>query len=355
MRCPECYLENYARAKQCVRCGADLTQAALTETEYHGANQVWNTDIDPDRNRKNSRTALAVLGVVVLLVIALVAVLMLYLPKVISYSMDSFTLPELNISDFVDKVFWEDIEISRTEPVPEPDYPPANRLDGADLDFINALTVYATELAYIGTYEYVSTEAEQEIHQMFLPEFEHLAAQVFDSHDLNEEAKWTAIAVQMLSEPELDRIEQLTAMYELSAVMLRVNEMYDIFGADPEVLAYYDGMMVRTAAMLEVEYDLREQLVGTGTVWSKEHGCEIISYTNNTSYTLDISFFNDFVTDTEHYSSEIGWPMLFPGETAEIPLCDLIEIGDQDHTWYLNWEILQLYVDDIPLEDYYED
>ena len=328
-------------------------------TEYENkntSNQVWNTDIDTEKNQKNSRTAIAVLGVTVLLVIALVAAVMLYLPKVMSYSMDSFELPHVNISEIMSELFWQELDgVKRVTAEPEPDYPPAKRLDGADLDFINALTVYATELAYISTYEYVSTEAEREIHQMFLPEFEHLAAQVFVVHDLNEEAKWTAIAVQMLSEPESDRIEQLTAMYELSAVMLRVNEMYDIFEADPEVLAYYDGMMVRTAAMLEVEYDLQGQLVGTGTEYSREHGCEIVSYTNNTGYALDISFFNDFVTDTEHYSSEIGWPMLFPGETAEIPLCDLVEIGDQDHTWTLTWVIHELYVDGIPLAEYYED
>jgi len=353
MRCPECYLENYARAKQCVRCGEDLTQAALMETEYHGANQVWNTDIDPDRNRKNSCTALAVLGVTVLLVIALVAAVVLYLPKVVSYSMDSFdfSLPEFSLSEFLDSLGKPEIVSVQSEPAPEP----AMRLDGADLDFINALTVYATEFAYISEYEYVEPEVEREIHQMFLPEFQHLAAQVFDSHDLNEEARWTAVILEMLSGPELDSIEELTALYELSAVMLRVNEMYDIFGDDHEVLGYYDALMIRTAAMLEAEYDLREQLVGTDTVWSKEHGCEIVSYTNNTSYTLDISFFNDFVTETEHYSSEIGWPMLFPGETAEIPLCDLIEVGDQDHTWTLTWVIHELYVDDIPLEDYYED
>lgn len=354
MRCPECNLENEARAEQCVKCGADLTQAAIMQREIHGTNQVWNTDIEMEKNSQNTRTALLVLGGVVVLVIALVVALLLYLPTVISYSMDSFTLPDINISDIVDEVFWKDIEVSRTEPAPEPDYPPANRLDGADLDFINALTVYATELAYIGTYEYVSTEAEQEIHQMFLPEFEHLAAQVFDSHDLNEEAKWTAIAVQMLSEPELDRIEQLTAMYELSAVMLRVNEMYDIFGADPEVLAYYDGMMVRTAAMLEAEYDLQFQLTGASTEYSREHGCQVVYYTNDTPYTMDVQITNDFVTDTEHYSSEYIISGLMPGQTEAIPLPDLEEIGDQDHTWTLNWEVLQLYMDDIPIEDYFQ-
>ena len=322
----------------------------------NNANQVWNTDIDTEKNQKNSRTAIAVLGVVVLLVIALVAAVMLYLPKVMSYSMDSFELPELNISEIMSELFWQELDgVKRVTAEPEPDYPPAKRLDGADLDFINALSVYATELAYIGTYEYVSLEAEREIHQMFLPEFEHLAAQVFDSHDLNEEAKWTAIAVQMLSEPELDCIEQLTAMYELSAVMLRVNEMYDIFGADPEVLAYYDGMMVRTAAMLEAEYDLQFQLTGAATEYSREHGCQVVRYTNNTPYTIDVKITNDFVTDTEHYSSEYIISGLQYGETEAIPLPDLEEIGDQDHTWTLTWVIHELYVDGIPLAEYYED
>lgn len=348
MRCPECYLENYARAKQCVRCGADLTQAALMETEYHGANQVWNTDIDPDRNRKNSRTALAVLGVTVLLVIALVAAVVLYLPKVVSYSMDSFdfSLPEFSLSEFLDSLGKPEIVSVQSEPAPEP----AMRLDGADMDFINVLTAYAIELALVE-----DEEMQTEIHQMFFPELEYLAGQEYSYNALEILAQETHRIALLLNDPALGSVERLQLLNELSTTILTANEGFYFLSDMTDVLDYYVDLQWYTQAMLEVEYDLREQLVGTGTVWSKEHGCEIVSYTNNTSYTLDISFFNDFVTDTEHYSSEIGWPMLFPGETAEIPLCDLIEIGDRDHTWTLTWVIHELYVDDIPLEDYYED
>lgn len=318
------------------------------------AEPMWDTEIDAENSRKNTRAAFAVLGVVIALIAALAVCVFLYLPKVLSNAADSFELPDISISELIDSL--REIEIVSKETVqavPEPDTLPAARLDGADLDFINALTVYATELAYIGEYEYVSPEAEREIHQMFLPEFEHLAAQVFDSYDLNEEAKWTAIAVQTLSESELDRIENLTALYELSGVVLRVNDMYDIFGADPDVYAYYDAMMVRTAAMLEVEYVLQEQLIGAGTMWHKEYGCEAVFFTNNTSYTLDLTFTNDFVTDTEHYSSEYSVSGLQPGQIEAIPLPDLEEIGNQDHTWTIHWTVDELYVDGIPLEEWY--
>ena len=109
-----------------------------------------------------------------------------------------------------------------------------------------------------------------------------------------------------------------------------------------------------TEAMLEVEYDLQFQLHAAATEYSDEHGCQVVYYTNDTPYTMDVQITNDFVTDTEHYSSEYIISGLQYGETEAIPLPDLEEIGDQDHTWTLNWEILQLYLDGIPIEDYFQ-
>lgn len=349
MRCPECNLENEARAEQCVKCGADLTQAAIMQREIHGTNQVWNTDIDMEKNSKNSRTALLVLGGVVVLVIALIVALLLYLPTVISYSMDSFTLPNINISDIVDELFWEDIEVSRTEPAPEPDYPPANRLDGADQDFIDSLTAYAIELCYVD-----DAEQARELHQMFCAAFEYQAVQEYRYSSLCMLAQDTHRIALLLSDPATDSVETLKLLNELSTVIWTAQESFYFLSDYPDILDYYANLQWYTEAMLEAEYSLQFQLTGASTEYSREHGCQVVYYTNDTPYTMDVQITNDFVTDTEHYSSEYIISGLMPGQTEAIPLPDLEEIGDQDHTWTLNWEVLQLYLDGIPIEDYYQ-
>lgn len=349
MRCPECNLENEARAEQCVKCGADLTQAAIMQREIHGTNQVWNTDIEMEKNSKNTRTALLVLGGVVVLVIALVVALLLYLPTVISYSMDSFTLPDINISDIVDELFWEDIEVSRTEPVPEPETPPANRLDGADQDFIDSLTAYAIELCYVD-----DAEQARELHQMFCADFEYQAVQEYRYSSLCMLAQDTHRIALLLSDPATDSVETLKLLNELSTLIWTVQESFYFLTDYPDILDYYANLQWYTEAMLEAEYSLQFQLTGASTEYSREHGCQVVYYTNDTPYTMDVQITNDFVTDTEHYSSEYIISGLMPGQTEAIPLPDLEEIGDQDHTWTINWEVLQLYMDDIPIEDYFQ-
>lgn len=312
-------------------------------------NQVWNTDIDAERNRKNSRAALAALGVAAVLVIVLAVCLWIYLPNVISYSMDSFTLPDINISDFVDEVFWEDIEVSRTEPAPEPDYPPANRLDGADQDFIDSLTAYAIELCYVD-----DAEQARELHQMFCADFEYQAAQEYRYNSLCMLAQDTHRIALLLSDPATDSVETLKLLNELSTVIWTVQESFYFMSDYPDILDYYANLQWYTEAMLEAEYSLQFQLTGASTEYSREHGCQVVYYTNDTPYTMDIQITNDFVTDTEHYSSAYSVIGLQPDQTEEIPLPDLEEIGDQDHTWTINWEVLQLYMDGIPIEDYFQ-
>ena len=351
MRCPECNLENDARAKQCVKCGADLTQAAIMQREIHGNNQVWNTDIEMEKNSKNTRTALLVLGGVVVLVIALVVALLLYLPTVISYSMDSFnfSLPEFSLSEFLDSLGKPEIISVQPEPAPEPDYPPANRLDGADQDFIDSLTAYAIELCYVD-----DAEQARELHQMFCADFEYQAAQEYRYDSLCMLAQDTHRIALLLSDPATDSVETLKLLNELSTVIWTVQESFYFLSDYPDVLDYYANLQWYTEAMLEAEYSLQFQLTGASTEYSREHGCQVVYYTNDTPYTMDVQITNDFVTDTEHYSSEYIISGLQYGETEAIPLPDLEEIGDQDHTWTINWEILQLYMDDIPIEDYFQ-
>ena len=344
MICPKCGMENEELARLCERCGAELMRSTPNRT-----NQVWNTDIDVEQNRKNSRIALVMLGVAVALMIALVALLCAYLPQVMAFSMDGIALPNINISDFVDEVFWEDIEVSRTEPAPEPDYPPANRLDGTDLDFINSLKVYAIELRHME-----DAEQARELHQMFCGEFEYLAMQEYRYDSLCMLAQDTHRIALLLSDPATDSVETLGLLNELSTVIWTVQESFYFLSDYPDILDYYANLQWYTEAMLEAEYSLQFQLTGASTEYSREHGCQVVYYTNDTPYTMDVKITNDFVTDTEHYSSEYIISGLQYGETEAIPLPDLEEIGNQAHTWTINWEVLQLYMDGIPIEDYFQ-
>ena len=347
MRCPECYLENEAHAKLCAECGADLTQVSLLDSTPHRTNQVWNTDIDGEKNRKNSRTALVLLGVTAALVLALVVAVAVYLPNVLSFSMDSFRLPDINISDFVDELFREEIVISRTEPAPEPDYPPAESLSGADLDFLNVLAAYAIELSYIE-----DAEQQMEIHGMFYPEFEYMAGREYKFNALYLMAQDTYRVTLLLSDSTIGHVERLYLLNELSTIVWTVEESFGLLSDDPEVLDYYAELQWVTEALIEVEYDLQDQLWGADTVYDRDLDCQLVCYTNNTPYTLDIMFYNDFVTDAMHYSDEYGVGGLMPNTGMGIPLYALEEIGTQDHTWHIGWVVTA--VDGISTDRYYE-
>ncbi len=201
----------------------------------NSANQVWNTDIDSDRNRKNSRMALGLLGVATVLVIALVVCLALYLPNVISYSMDSFdfSLPEINLAELIDEIRKPEIVFIQTEPAPEPDYPPAARLDGADLDFINALTVYAIELSCTE-----DAEMQRELYQMFYSELEYLAVQEYGYQALYILAQDTHRVALLLSDSATDSVEALKLLNELSTIIWTVQESFYFLSDFPEVPDY---------------------------------------------------------------------------------------------------------------------
>ena len=284
MRCPECYLENEAHAKQCVKCGADLTQAAFVESPSQRSSQVWSKEIDSDRNQKNSRTAFAVLGVTVLLVIALVVSVCLYLPKVMSYSMDSMDLelPDFSLSEVIDSL--REIEIISREavaPEPEPDYPPADIVGAADSFFFDAFESYVLKLKGAGNEQW-----QRGIHQEFLPKFEHLCMQEYDSDRMYEYVCKVTELARVLGNAETERVEYLQALHELSGVVLLFNGDFYFLPDNPEVLKYWISKEGHTQAELEVECVLREQLIDAKTVWHKDYGCQAVYFTNNSKYKI---------------------------------------------------------------------
>ena len=189
---------------------------------------------------------------------------------------------------------------------------------------------------------------------MFCADFEYQAVQEYRYSSLCMLAQDTHRIALLLSDPATDSVETLKLLNELSTVIWTAQESFYFLSDYPDVLDYYANLQWYTEAMLEAEYSLQFQLTGASTEYSREHGCQVVYYTNDTPYTMDVKITNDFVTDTEHYSSEYIISGLMPGQTEAIPLPDLEEIGDQDHTWTINWEVLQLYMDDIPIEDYFQ-
>lgn len=343
MRCPECGLEHEAHAKRCARCGVDLTYTALTSGEHHRTTQVWSTDIDTDRNKRNTRAAMIAAAVGVLLTVVLAAILLLWLPRNLSFSLPSLSLPDITISDILD-------ELRRPEqavPVPEPDMSPAMALDGAVLDFINVFAAYVIELSYVE-----DAEQQTEIHQMFYPEFEYLLMREYsvDSLYVYEYARWLLEQVRLLSDPDTDRTSGIIAMNELSTITLTLNESYYFLNEERHTLDYFTAMQRYTQALLEVEYDLQAQLWGAGTAYDRDLGCEAVYYTNNTPYTMDVMIYNEFVTEDMHYSDSYGVGWLMPHTRQGIPLYALEEIGAQDHTWRISWEVEALYLDGEPLD-----
>ena len=92
------------RLNQCENNGREWV---CMEEKKHDTNQVWNTDIDKEQNRQNSRIALIVLGVSVALLIGLVAVLLGQLSSMTT------NLPEISFEEFFAK--------REPQPAPEPD------------------------------------------------------------------------------------------------------------------------------------------------------------------------------------------------------------------------------------------
>lgn len=307
------------------------------------ANQVWNTDINIERNRKNTRTAFAVLGVGVALFIVLVVCVALYLPRVMSFSMDGIDWGEIDLAELLEP------QREPERPAPEPDFLPVEMLSDGELDFLDVLTAYAIELSYVEDWD-----MEREIHQMFYPDFESVLSRKFSNDGLYEYAWWMMEQVDILQSYELDRMSYNQALYDLSTIVLTLNEGYDFLGDLPDVVAYYTNTQLRTDVLLEVDTDVYEQLSGQESVWSEEHNCEVLYYTNSTPYTLDLQFTIEFETEDTHYSDLENIMQLQPGDVAVIPQKSLSKLGDQEYYWSISWEILDVYIDGVPIEDYFQ-
>jgi len=346
MICPECRMENPAEATQCIRCGHPLTQAKQP------VNQVWNTDIDRAQNQKNSRTALIALGVSAVLLIGLFGALFLSLPSM-GDALIGKREPGQSFSDRMDNFgdLLDDIFSARRGPVPEA-Y--AAIPDGADEEFIELFEEYI-EKDYSNDY----TDSRR-LSERYYEEFAAFKTEHFTNGDLAVCAAKTAQALDklhrgsILSE-DIDENTSYTILWlegcvELYAVVEELYERYGILYYDTYIPEYYIWLLPIYEAQLEAEYDLFGQLIGIDAEVSDACDVPYLTYTNNTIYEMDITFYNDYETEDDYFYEECSFESVMPGDTILIPLRKMPEHYE---AWYTDWIVDNYYIDGMDIYDYY--
>lgn len=359
MICPECNLENTAGAKFCIRCGSMLTQTEITAPSANRTNQVWNTDIDKEQNQKNSRAALAALGVSVLLLLALCAALLISLPSM----GDALIGERENGQSFTDRFsdFWDFFTDSFGSIEPEP----------------SSNVVYAIEMSEI------SGTADDE----FMTDFPALLTFTYDNcyDDI-----WAATQERRLLEPyrtapfDDARLQELalryiTALDDLLAATTTDDDGNSYIDNTPWNLAYNDQCLI--VALLQEEYDIfpedslhipiffsvyglysfeREQveqifddsLTGINAHWDNRKRTYTIELTNTSAYIAELTVYNDYETE-EDWLWEEDSVLIAPNETVTI---ELETMPDDYENWYIDVYITELYMEeDYSLYDSYWD
>ena len=140
MICPACGRTLPDGADSCTECGCMLIKQEHSASSANFTNQVWNTDIDREQNRKNTRTALIALGAAVLLLIGLVIALFVSAPAM-SVALIGQRDEGQSFSERMDAFFqtFSDSVFGGIAPMPEA-Y--ASIPDGADREFVELFEEY---------------------------------------------------------------------------------------------------------------------------------------------------------------------------------------------------------------------
>lgn len=355
MICPECNLENSVGSKFCVHCGSVLTQAEITAPTAHRTNQVWNTEIEQEQNQKNSRTALIALGAAAVLIVALIAAVFISLP-----SMGDALIGERDRGQSFGErfsVFWDFVSDSiggSHEPAPEPGAF-AVAPEGVDHDFIELVETYL-EKNYNIDYDDALRLPDQ-YYDKFSP---FLTADFVDA-ELHDCAVTMVSALEDLRNSidtfSDDPDDVFVADYPLwmegcigvYSVAEALYEKYGILYGDSHIPEFYSYLLPIYRAQLEVEYDLTAQLIGIEARVSNGYTYPYITYTNNTPYELDITFYNDYETEDDYFYEDFVMEGLKPNETVDIPLK---EMPKNFENWYTDWIVDACYIDGVDIYDY---
>lgn len=353
MICPECSHENNAGTPFCGQCGAVLTQSELTACVPHRTNQVWNTDIEKDRNQANSRIAMIVLGTSVVLVFALIVAVCLMLPSMGDALMSERESKQSvieRIDEFLE--FVADTSLNLREPVPE-SY--AAISEGADEDFVELLEEFLKKI-YDNNYADLSRLSER-----YYKEFAAFQFEDFTDWNLADAAVQTAQALDKICrgsnltdeplEPDVTHaILQLEGCVELYSVVEELYECYGILYNKDYIPDFYIRMLPIYQVQLEVEYDLTAQLNSAAVSYTEGDPIPYLSYTNNTPYELELTVYNDYYNGADFYNDESYIPSVMPNETIIIPLPNM-PAKYEDH--YTHWSVHTYSLDGLDIYDYY--
>lgn len=352
MICPECNHENPAGTTLCPQCGSVLTQTELTASVPHRTNQVWNTEIEKDRNQTNSRAAMIALGAAVLLLLGLITAVCCMLPSIGDSLIGQWERERSfieRIDDFLE--FVADTNLDFQTPIPEA-Y--AAIPEGTDREFIELLEDYL-EKAYDDDYL-----DHRRLSERYYEEFNELKNENFTNGDLAVCAAKTVQALDKLrkgsdlttdlsDESTTHNILWLEGLVELYSAAADLHADYGILYKDPEIADFYIYLLPIYRVQLEVERDLTAQLLFREPQTDDTCDTPYLMYTNHTPYELEITFYNDYETKNAFITEECYFESLKPEETVVIPLR---EMPAEYENWYVRWFIDSFSIDGIDIYDY---
>lgn len=317
------------------------------EQKKHDVNQVWNTDIDKEQNQRNSRIAMIVLCVSAVLLIVMAAVAFRQISSMTA------NLPEISFEEFFAK--------REPQPAPEPD-----RSAYADEAFLRTAADFLEEY-----YDACTTGGD--VHQAKVvlkyaeafKEYElqgKLGGFVVNSRfaDGNHQnyATMMLTAVSMMADSVVeqqvtadhrvmfiaDRLQWAAGHVELAEVVRELVWYDGLLGHKSQIPLYFTKRLPYYTACVELEADLQNQLPVEPSI----PGDSSYPYTNHTTYTMDVVFYNEYLTEEGVLSDYIAFNGVEPGDTIEIPLENRPARAVVDQVvWTVQWDILTCYKDGV--------
>jgi hypothetical protein len=342
MICPKCNRENEADNRFCIHCGETLPDTA--------PNQVWNTDIDREKNQKNSRSALIVLCISLVLLLGLVIALFATAPSM----GDILIGPREEGQSFFGRVadFLDIMTDSLSFGTPTPEAY-ASIPDGADKDFVKLFEEYMEKVFDDG---YVDS---RRLSERYYEEFDSLKYEHFTDGNLAAAAARTAHALDLLRKGSLlsEELEDpsvthqllwLEGSVELYTLAEELHNRYGVLYKEPEITEQCIWLRPVYDAHLEVERDLASQLM-IGEI-GNPNTPPVFQYTNHTPYELDLTFYIDYETEADFTFDQQTFARVAPEETIVIRSdsmpADCIK-------YYIAWSLDSCYYDGTDVYSYF--
>lgn len=341
MICPECKQEIPAGISNCPQCGAVLTQPEPTASTLHRTNQVWDSEIELEKNRANSRTAMIALAAAIAMILGLVACLWFSLPAM-GDALIGEREPRQSFTERMDEffAFVADSFGGSPEPAPEPaaTLVPDIQIHGsADDEFVAMVAEYLT-VDY-----YNDDNGRLLLPEMYVSTFEFFLTADYADEDMVTRVIQIVGALRSMRDsidPDsltiIDSALWLSGRTTLCQVATELHVYYGLTCEDSEIPVYYEEMLFIYRAWLAVEQDLTWQLIDTQEpIWNDALACYTLNYTNCTDYALDISFYSEYATEDGIFG-EAQYFNISPNERITIELRKMPVEYDE---WNFHWTI----------------